>query len=882
MSQRHGPPALLERCVEACIGRDASTLYVLGDLREEYLAMRSRHSGVTAGALYVLEGTRVAVRLRWERRHRPRTGGSPAARDGVFGDVRHALRFFRRRPGFAAAIVMTVALAVSSTTVAFAIVNGVLLEPLAYRSPDRLVALWETNPRGNRRNVVSTANFLAWRDELHSFDALAALTEGSGTLLYGGVPERVGVVVASAAYFEVVGAEPLFGRLYDDSDDEPGADPVAVLSEGFWRRRFGADRSIVGRTLHLGDRTVTVVGVLPERFDFDIEWAFSGVGSHDVWRPPMFPPAARDAGGRYLEVIGRLAPGVSAQAAGDEANALAQRLADQFPERDRGWGVNVVPLHADLVGDARQTILVVFGAVCFVLLVACANVANLILTRANERQQEFGVRVALGASRVRMVRQLLVEGAALSMSGGALGLLLAWWGVHAVVAAAPDIPRIESVSLDPRVVSFALVATIGTALLFGLAPALRLPRAGNGVARTSASRETRRLRRALAIGQVALSLVLLVGAGLLVRSLVNRLDTGVGFGVHGVVTADVQLGAAYGSEVERADFFEQLVARARAIPGVASASAITWPPLAGGGTRTSFWPLDRPAPEPGEAPGADIRWVQRDYRKTLGIPLLEGRFLGPQDDADAPMAVVVNETGARTIWPGESAVGKRIAMPWGDTLVAEVVGVVGDVRDLGPDTPPYPMFYWDHRQFEPFNQMSLVARTAEGETATAVAGMRAALADLDPAIPLYNVHTMQELFDDAVRRARFATESLGIFALVALLLASIGIYGVMAQVTEARTREIGIRMALGASRRSILGLVLTQGMAQIVVAVALGGAGALALTRFLRGLVFDVSTADPTTFVATALLLMVVGLVACWLPARRASRVDPVEAVREA
>jgi putative ABC transport system permease protein len=661
---------------------------------------------------------------------------------------------------------------------------------------------------------------------------------------------------------------------------------VAVLSEDFWRRRFGADRGVVGTTAQIGGTPHTIVGVLPERFDLDLEWSFSGIGSRDVWRPPRFPAAARDAGGRYLQVVARLASGVSAEGAQAEADALAARLAGADPDRQRGWGINVVPLHADLVGDSRATVLVVFGAVCFVLLIACANVANLLLTRASERGQEIAVRGAMGASRGRIARQLLVEGGLLSLAGGVLGTVLATWGVRAVVSAAPDIPRMDSVGLDPSVLGFALLTTAGAALLFGLAPAIRLPGAGAtvpfGGRRASTGRETQRIRNALAVSQLALSLVLLAGAGLLTRSLVNRLEVGAGFDVGGLLSAEVQLGSgSYPTPEARALFFEQLVDRVRDLPGVEGASAITFPPLSGGGSRTSFWPLDRPVPAAGELPGADVRWVHRGYHGVMGIPLLEGRTFGVGDAADAPLVTVVNETGARQLWPGESAIGKQIAMPWEDTLVAEVVGVVADIRHDGPDTPPYPMFYWEHRQFAAFNQMSLVVRGTGTRSDELVASIRRELAELDPGLPLYNVSTMSDLFDDALRRARFATASLGAFALVALLLASIGIYGVMAQVAARRTQEIGIRIAVGASRRSILRLIVGQGMVHVAVAILVGLAGALALSRVLESLVFDVTAGDPATLAATALLLAAVGLVASWLPARRAAFTDPVEAMRQ-
>jgi putative ABC transport system permease protein len=768
---------------------------------------------------------------------------------------------------------------------AFAVVDGVLLEPLPYATPERLVALWESNPRGNQRNVVSPANFLAWRDELVEVDRIAAIVEGSNTVFGDDGPERVGVVSASAAYFDIVGAEALRGRLYADVDDRPEAPLVVVLSEDYWRRRFGADPAIVGTTIRLGNAPRTVVGVLPDRFDLDTEAQFGGIGSRDVWAPQRFGVEAREASGRYLQVVGRLAPGSSLESLRAEASALASRLVESFPDRQTGWGVNAVPLHADIVGEAGSTVLIVFGAVCLVLLIACANVVNLLLTRAIERQQEMAVRSAMGAGRGRILTQLTLESAWLAVVGGALGLLGAWRGLTFLVASAPEIPRIDAVGLDGTVMAFALLATAGTTLLFGLAPVLG-PLAGDLASRlrdraSSAGRDARRLRGALTVAQVSLSLMLLVGAGLLGRSLAERLALGVGFEVEGLGIAEVQAsGPAYASVDTRVLFFEQLVERVRGLPGVLDASAVTFPPLAGSGTRTSFWPLDRPVPAAGQLPGADVRWVHRDYHRTLGLPVLDGRLFDARDDSESALAVLVNESGARQIWPGESAIGKRIAMPWDDTLVAEVVGVVGDVRHQGPDTPPYPMFYYDHRQFSGFNQMSVVVRSASGDIADIAPSIRTALAELDPGLPLYNVRAMDELFGNALRRDRFATTTLGLFALLALALAAVGIYGVVAHAAERRGREIGIRLALGASRGSIVAMVVGQGMVHVGVAIGAGLLGAVALARFLRGLVFDVSTTDPLTLAGTALLLVATGFGACWIPAWRASRADPSGTIR--
>lgn len=889
------PPAWLERLVEALLGSAASTPFILGDLREEFRALSLRRSRVAACTWYLTHGARVAVRVRLEpRRPGPAVPGRPYTRRGDVRDVmttdlRQSARFLTRRPALSLAVIVTVALAVSATTTVFAVVDGVLFEPLPYANPDRLVAIWETNPTAENRNVVSPANFLTWRAELESFDAMSSILETGTTIIEDGVPERVGWIQASADYFEMVGAQSVVGRLYGDAEDQPGGGSVVVLSEGYWQRRFGGDPTVVGRTIQLGLRPggapFEVIGVLDDRFDFDVAVAsFGGVRSHELWLPPQFGPEAREAGGRYLQVVARLTPDATINTARQEADALAARLAESFPDRQEGWGVRVVSLHEDLVGDVRSMLFVVFGAVCFVLLIACANVANLLVSRASEREQEMAVRSAMGAGRGRLLRQLLIESSILSVVGGLVGIGLAQWALVAFLQATPDLPRVEAIGLDGAVLAFAVAAVGFTAILFGLAPAVSLGRpgvaGGLGTRGSVATPGMSRLRGGLVVVQVALSLMLLVGAGLLVRSLVNRLDVGVGFDVADLLTTQIQLGGAGYRAQDQALFFEELVERVEGLPGVRAASAVTGAPLTGAGSRTGFWRLDQPAPEAGEMPGADIRWVHRDYHTVMGISLRDGRLFQPSDDENAPLVVLVNETGAEQIWPGERAVGKQIAMPWNDTLVAEVVGVVGDVRHNGPDTDAYPMFYWEHRQFNAFNFMSLVVRTEAVPAATIVAGLRRELSELDPGIPLSSVEGMDELFVDAIRRSRLAAISLGLFALVALLLAGIGVYGVVAHATARRSREIGIRIALGAERLSIMAMVLREGMARIGLAIALGTLGAMAMTGLLEGMVFDVSTTDPVTFVGTVTVLAFIGFAATWVPALRASGIDPVESIR--
>ena len=885
------PPRFAERLLLLLLSKEPGAQFIVGDLREEYV-MQARRRGVwLATVWYVAHALRLGLRVRWERARPEQSDGTSSSLpplpsgDIMKTELRQALRFLRRRPAFSGAITLTVALAIAATTLAFAVVKGVLLEPLPYQNPDGLVNIWENNlRRGNDHNVTSSANFLAWREELRSVSALTILRESSSTVTGDGEAERIGVVNASASYYDIVGAEPLVGRFYTEAEDAEGADPTVVLSEGYWRRRFGADRSVIGRSLVIGGLPRTIVGVLPARYDFDITASFASIGTRDAWLPPRFGPAARTFSGRNFQVLARLTPGATPESAQREASALASSLIERFPDRQTSWGINVVPLHEDMVGNVRETLLIVFGAVCFVLLIACANVANLLMTRATERQQEIAVRSALGAGRGRLIRQLLTESFILSGIGAIGGVAMASWGVRALVAAAPDIPRLDAVGIDPTVLGFALLATMVTALLFGLLPALHI--AGADVANwlrergTIGRRGAQRVRGALVVTQMALSLVLLIGAGLLIRSLINRLDVGVGFETERLLTAEIQLpGDPYDSPQRQALLFEQLVERAATIRGVSSASAVIFPPLTGMGTGTSIWPTDRPDPADGQEPGADIRWIQRNYLETMQIRLVAGRTFNESDREGAPLVVLANEVAAREFWPGQNAVGKQVAMPWNDTLRAEVVGVVSDIRHMGPDQEARAMFYWEHRQFRPFPQMSLVLRTV-GRPTDVVPAVRAALHELDPNLPLYNVRSMADLLAKSVARPHFTAVSLTLFAVLALILAAIGTYAVIAYATEQRAQEIGIRIALGANRGTVLRMVIGQGVVLIAIALVIGTVGAFWLSRFLDTLLYDVGTTDPATFVAMAALLGVIGVLACWLPAQRASGIDPVSAIR--
>jgi putative ABC transport system permease protein len=801
-------------------------------------------------------------------------------------DLRYAIRLLLKRPLMSTAIVITIGLGIAATTSVFSVVDGVLLEPLEYERPDELVTVWEHNyPRERENNVVSPANYLAWRDE-GVFEDLAAVVAASGTITGSGDPERVGVITASAAFFEALGVNAVAGRVYAEAEDVDGAEDVAVLGHGFWQRRFGGDSGIIGRTITLNDRSITVLGVLPADFSFTFGSAISYPGTADVWLPHQFGDSERNFSGRYLQVIGRLPAGVTLDAAQSRMTALAQRLEAEFPDRQAGWGVNVMSLEEQVVGNASGLLLVIFGAVGFVLLIAVANVANLLVARTTERHQEVAIRAALGAGRARIVGQMFVESLVLAMAGGVLGITLTVWTVGLIHTIGPDIPRLENVAVDPSVLGFAAGATIFAGILFGLAPAIQVVRSNLAAwlkarGAEGSRRDVRRLRSGLIIAEIALSLVLLIGAGLMIRSLIGMLNIGVGLDTANVLTAQVQLpGSRYEDRTARSQFYNTLIDRVAESPGVEAASAITWLPLGGPGTGTTFWVADRPLPAAGEYPVAAIRWVHHDYHRTMGIDVVEGRTFDETDVAGAPLRVVINQSMANEFWPDESAIGKTISMEWEAVLDAEVIGVVHDVRAAGPSVTPGSMIYWNLDQHQGFNFATVVVRTA-GDPLAFLPTLRATVRDQDPLLPIYAVRTMDGLLDQALVRPRFTAAVLGIFAFVALILACVGIYGVMAYVTGQRAQEFGIRMAMGAGGDEVVRLVLRQGMRLVVVALIIGLIASWAVSRLLESMVFDVAPTDPLTFALMSVILGGTAMLACWLPARRAASVDPVDAMRK-
>jgi len=844
----------------------------------------TRGSGLRAGAAIemIRRSAGAVVHAAWLR-------GQDWRPEMLMQDLRFAIRSLLKRPLFTGVIVLTIALGIGVNAGIFSVLYHVVLEPLPFEHPEDLVMVWERNiPRDNPTNVVAPANFFVWREETSSFEDLAAVTWFSQALSGTEEPERVGAVAVNASFFPILGVRPYRGRFFlPEEDNAASTERPIVLSYAFWQRRYGGDEDVLGRVIQLNGVDRTVIGILPPQFSFDyLPYAFNATGTQDVWMPQGFEEAARTWRGRYLQVVGRLKDGVSLERARTELTTVASRLEREFPDGQAGWTVNIVPLQEQVVGDARPALLILFGAVTLVLLIACGNVANLLLSRSTARSQEVAVRTALGASRLRLVRQLLTESGVLSLAGGGLGLLFALGLVKALVALGPDVPRLAEVGLDGAVVAFTLGVALLTGFVFGLAPAVRASRPDlvdslkEGGARAGRTGSVLRARNALVVTEIALALVLLVGSGLLIRSFANLMDLGVGFDTEHLMSAEVALSSrAYPEQAERLQFFEDLVDRLQRSPGVVAASAITNLPLSGSQTGTSFWLNDRALPAEGEFPVADIRWVHRDYRTTMGIPLIRGRFFDETDRADAPLRVVINETTARQFFPNADPIGRTISMPWGDTLVAEIIGVVGDVRHNGPEVEPRPKLYWHHLQWQDRANMSVVLRT-EGDPAAAAGTIRAAIRELDPAVPLYNVHPMTYWMAEVMASRRFTMLTLAVFALVALTLATIGVYGVMSYNVSQRTQEFGVRLALGAGRRDVALQVIRSGLKLVLVAVAIGVAGALAVSRLLRGFVYGVTTRDLTSFAVAAGFLILVAVLACWWPAHRAGRVDPIRALR--
>jgi predicted permease len=793
-------------------------------------------------------------------------------------EFRLALRSLLRSPAFTIAAVLCLALAIGANTAIFSVIDTVLLSPLPYQEPDRLVMLWEQNrdnPEG--RNVVSPANFRDWKKELRSVEKSAAIFDIRSTLTGLGDPVELPLQVVTADFFPILGVPAQIGRTFTPEEDAPNTTTVVVLSHGFWQQRLGGDPNALGRTLTLGGSPATIIGVMPDGFRLPGSEA-------ELWIPFGLDPARdyRIGSGRYTNVIGRLAPGAAIEQADTELKTIAKRLETTYPVFNAGWTATVVSLQEQIVGGSRRTLLVLAGVVAFVLLIACANVANLALARAAARQREVAVRAALGATRWQVIRGQLAESLVVAGAGGALGLLLALWGTAALLTLAPaTLPRAAEIGIDGRALAFTAVLSLVTGIVFGLAPALHAARSdlqstlregGRGSSRS-------RARGALVVMQVALSLILLVGAGLMIRSFARLSGTDPGFDTNGVLTARISLPSVrYQSVEQRLGLLNGLLDRVRALPGVQSASATWFLPFDGPGSRTSYWVGSRPIPAPEEQPATSVVAVEPAYFRTMDIPVLRGSVFTNADGPTTRQVVVVNQALAEAAFPGQDPIGQQIHMPWGDTLKAEIVAVVGDIRSAGLDSTPVPTSYWPMSQFRT-SSFSVLVRTGQ-DPMQLVKPVAAELHALDRDLPLANPRTLDSYRGASVAARRFTMLLLGAFSAVALVLVAVGIAGVIANSVSQRTREIGVRLALGAQPRDVLGMVLRQGMTLAGAGVVLGVVGAAALSRVLASLLYGTTPTDVPTFLAVAALLGTIALVATWLPARRATRVDPVTALQ--
>ena len=796
----------------------------------------------------------------------------------VLRDMRYATRQLVGSPGFTVVAILTLALGIGATSAIFSVVNGVLLRPLPYPDPDRLVRVHEVVPQYGRF-AVAPANFLDWRQQNTVFERMAAYTTGSVTLDEGDGPERISNAVASWDLFELLQVAPALGRGFRQEEDAPGKNNVIVLSHGMWQRRFGGDPGVLGRAINLSGTPATVVGVMPAGFYFPSREA-------EFWQPVALNPGNPPRGAHFLGVVARAKPGIALESAGAEMKAIAGRLARQFPQTNADESVDVVALHEQVVGRIRPALLTLLAAVGVVILIACANVANLLLVRASVRGKEIAIRSALGAGRRRLVLQMLAESLVLAFAGGGLGLLFAYLAIAPIqTLSAGSIPRVENISIDGSVLFLAFATSLVTGVMFGLAPAWQASRAGlvdvlKEGGRSSTVSGGRWVRSGLLVVEVALSIVLLVGAMLLLRSFGQLTNVDPGFRSDNVLSFRIALPAAsYPDPHNRIAFYDRLLGGLRALPNVTSAGMVQAMPMRGGYV-LAVAIQGRPAPRPGEELSANHRVVSPDYFKTLGIPLLRGRAFDERDTEKSTMVAVIDEAFARRHFPNEDPIGKGLDIGNGTDGFCEIVGIVGSVRYSALDAEAAPTMYVPFRQ-DVFSSMWVLARTA-GDPAQLSAAARQVVRDVDRGLPAFSMSPLADVVSESVAQQRFSMLLLGLFAGIALFLAAVGLYGVVAYTVSQRTQEIGVRMAMGAQRGQVLGMIVGGGMRLTLVGVAIGIAGALALARFVESMLFEVTPFDPASYVATAGLLTAVAALACYIPARRAMRVDPIVALRQA
>lgn len=807
-------------------------------------------------------------------------------------DIRYALRQLIKTPGFTLIALATLALGIGANTAIFSVVNGVLLRPLPFHDPGKLVRVWHVPPAksfpGMTRFSVSAANYIDWQKQNDVFEQMAIYSYRGFTLTGSGKPERVDACAVSPEFFQTLAVEPMLGRALLPDEEQPGRSNVVVLSYRFWQEHFGSNRAVVGHDITIDGRNFLLAGVMPPNFRFP-EFA-------QMWTPMAWTDTEKAVRGEHhYVVIARLKPGVGINQAQAEMNTISTRLEQLYPADDKGWGAVVVPLHDDMVSDVRPAMLVLLGAVACVLLIACVNVANLILAKGFSRQKEIAIRTALGASAARILRQVITESVLLSLVGGAVGLAYAPFGVRFIKAFLADkLPQSMDVGLDLRVLLFTAAISLLTGVLSGILPALRLARKNvsqtlkQGLGRTDTDATGHRTRNALVVSEVALSLVLLIGAGLLIRSFQRLHGVNPGFDSHGVLTASIEVAQKkFPEPADQARFFDQVLQRVRSLPSVVSAGVIDSIPLSGG----SHQPIaieGRPVVAMSEQPEVDVRLISPGYMSAMRIPVLRGRDLNDTDVAGRPGAVLISESMAREFWPGEDAIGKHLTLTFFPGTSREIVGIVGDVKLDGLDqTRPAVALYASLAQLSVPSTggwrsfpMTLVVRTATSPAGVATA-VSNAVHQLDPEMPLRDILTMDDVVATSLSQQRFDTLLLGAFAALALILAAIGIYSVLSYSVKRRVSEIGVRMALGARLSDVLRMVVIEGMKPTLLGLVIGVVAALAFGRVMSSLIYQIAPSDPLTFAAVAVLLMVVGFLATVVPAYRATRVNPMVALRD-
>jgi predicted permease len=803
-------------------------------------------------------------------------------------DLRYGARMLRKQPGFSLIAVLTLALGIGANTAIFSVVNAVLVKPLLYPHSDLVVQIWQTNPRANRWGEwISYPAFVDYRRQNRVFEDIGAYRTWLWNITGGDHPEVLRGARVTSNLFSVLSVQPMLGRSFLPEEEQPGRNQVVILSYGFWQRRFGSDPALVGKTVTIDGLNHTVVGVMPPGFDLPYNVS-SAVFASDAWIPPGDDPELEDRGSPNYRVLARLKPGITIQQAQANIEAIALGLAEQYPE-NREMSATVVGLQQNLVKEARPTLLLLLGAVGFVLLIACANVANLQLTRTTARQKEAAIRLALGASRLQLIRQLLTESMLLALLGGAAGLLLAIWGVEFLVRLGPDIPRLQDTSIDPRVISFTLVLSLATGVIFGMAPAFQGSRIDlnetlkeSGI-RAQAGSGRGRTRSLLVITEMALALMLLISAGLFIQSFMRLQKVDPGFNPHGVLTAYIMLPSSKYTEPRRqAAFFKEVINRIEALPGVEAVGGASSMPFTGTNDAGYFRIEGIPERRAGDPLiEAEQPKITPGYIRAMEIPVLMGRSFNWADNENSPQVAVVSEALVQLYWPNEDPIGKRLSInndSDGKPVWRQIVGVVKDVKHDGLAKQPRPVIFSPLLQYPvPYTILAIRTHTDPSSLSPAI---RRAVTAVDSEQPIFRINTMERFISDSVSDSRFQTQLLTVFAAVALALAAVGIYGVVGYSVNQRTHEIGIRLALGARQRDVLKMVVKQGMELATTGVVIGLAGAFALTRLMKDFLFGVNASDPLTFGVIALILTLIALLACYFPARRATKVDPLVALR--